>query len=436
MCGLFGYSGKKGKAANVYKLSILGLFNEARGTDSCGYYYNGNIERGIDTESKFSDFLSNHKLTPGNLKTKVFMGHTRKGTSGAKSLENAHPHVVENNYVQTHNGSLKDFWALARKHDLNTSKIFVDSVILAHLMVKIGIKETLDEYKGYAALAFTYMDTPESLFLYHGASKEYAAGVLTSERPLFTLDQPEGLYYSSTKESLKAISSTDDEPVELLHNAVYQIVDGEFTGKKILINRTENNVYSFYNTNSNKPTKQLPLWTGKPKLPESNKHDIVTKEPIPISEPENRVIFFKGRYHVMSLMHQNAKRTYPALLHGKCVINRNRFLVKAPPALLSSKEQEYYFINGIMVDSKRTFDNCIKNGIMGHSETSFERLSWLSKYPIFQHNPAETVGIGKNLWFHKGKQVKTDTFSPKFSDFYYEIKYGRTKRIWTNIHPK
>ncbi len=51
------------------------MYNRSRGKDSCGYYWNGNIEKGVDTYGKdsvkqadFADFYTQRGLNKGNLK--------------------------------------------------------------------------------------------------------------------------------------------------------------------------------------------------------------------------------------------------------------------------------------------------------------------------------------------------------------------------------
>ena len=75
-CGIFGVSCPEGKKPNIKNLVILGLYNRTRGTDSCGYYYNGNIVKFIDKESDFKDFIIKNKLKPGELPYETVMCHT------------------------------------------------------------------------------------------------------------------------------------------------------------------------------------------------------------------------------------------------------------------------------------------------------------------------------------------------------------------------
>jgi len=117
MCGLFGFSGKPGKKASTKKGQARGLYKGQRGTDSGGYYYNGNIVKGVDDKANCSKFIVDNKFISGDLDTELFMGHTRKSTSGKNTEYNAHPHNI-NNYVQAHNGVIKNAWTLCNKYGI------------------------------------------------------------------------------------------------------------------------------------------------------------------------------------------------------------------------------------------------------------------------------------------------------------------------------
>lgn len=444
MCGIFGVSGKKGKSINLHKLAILGLYNESRGTDSCGYYYNGNIERGAGNYSNFNVFLADKPLTPGNLKTKIFMGHTRKGNRGGATLANAHPHLIADNYVQTHNGTINNIWELCNKRKVSHNGIQVDSIALANLMVKVGIKDTLESYKGTAALAFTYMDNPEALYLFHGESREVKEGPVLPEKPLYILHQPEGMYYSSMKDALSAINSTPDEakPLCLKHNRVVEVVNGEFTHNTVIIDRADANIDTYTSpmfpmVQSANSGNNYKLTSGikQPSLirinDEKNENDLLNQEKYPKLE-ENRVdtvFYLKGRYYEVRRAHTNTKQLYSRLMDGEFVINRDRQIVnKELEHLLSATEERYYFITGVMIKDKDTYDNFRDKGIRGHTEDSFISMSMGSKYPIIQ-----LVDVGshkQNWWYKDGVRVKNDTFGPKFADHKYKIKYGRTKQIY------
>lgn len=380
------------------------------------------------------------------------MGHTRKGTYGLSNTQNAHPHVIDDKYVQTHNGTIKEIWPLCNKYDVNHTGVQSDSIALGKLIVKLGLKTVLEEYRGTAALAFTWLDKPEALYLYHGASKETEHGLLQSERPMWTLQQPEGLYYSSTKESLDIINSIPDEaqPQNMLHNAVYEVIDGEFTGNDLIISRSENNVIKYtpvvqaaskaynkitdFRRNAGKQTQSIvPI---VPKRVEDdddelNRTDLLMSEKYPQLSllDVGRVLYFKGKYYRVNV---TKGHPYIAIMDGEAVINIKGYIIDPANIAVPPNGQEswYYFIHGVMVKSKDDYLDCQRGKVFGMSETSFKQLSFRSRYPIIQLTDA--FGIGNNMWMHRGNRVKRHTFSPKFSGMKIKIQRGITKQIFPN----
>ena len=90
MCGIFGHSGRSPKKVSIDKLNILGIWNEERGTDSCGLSMDGDILKGVKSLSQYRDFISHYNIESPQV-VPVVIGHTRKSTVGAHTLSNAHP---------------------------------------------------------------------------------------------------------------------------------------------------------------------------------------------------------------------------------------------------------------------------------------------------------------------------------------------------------
>lgn len=417
-------------------MQILGIFNTSRGTDSCGYYYNGNIVKGVDKVANFAAFIQENELIAGDVEGELFMGHTRKSTSGSNSEANAHPHRV-GDYVQTHNGVIRNIWTLCNKYNIDAKAIFVDSIGLAHIIQAHGF-QVLNEYEGYAALTMHFDGDPKALYIYHGASRDVKAGPLWIERPLFILEQPEGIYYSSIEKSLSLISENKRKPYELPVNTVYKIVDGAFTDFEYAVDRENVNVKPetigfksviplVSTTTPSAKVKELPFQdsccsTEK----ESTTLNLVWRESFPVEFSTNDVYFRHGRHY----------REANVLLNGKYVIDRDGTILQE--GVKSARQSAtYYFIRGVMMDSEKSYNNALKEVpdiVTNLTINTAYYLSKYSKYPVAAL-PEEGTGVSNNLrgfWFKNCKRV-TETLHVKFSSRSYEIRNGILMRIKKSI---
>lgn len=452
-CGIFGVSCPEGKKPNIKNLVILGLYNRTRGTDSCGYYYNGNIVKGIDKESDFKDFIIKNKLKPGELPYETVMCHTRKATYGSHTEENAHPHAV-GNLVQTHNGTIKNIWSLCTKHGIPHVNIHVDSIGLAHIIQKDGFG-VLNEYEGYAALTMVFVDDPASLYLYHGASKETEEGKLYEERPLFYMQTSEGLYYSSIPESLAVINTNIKNEIKVLpHNMVYKIQHGRIVEEVYKVERSENNVTKVWNNNANTynnntgnwrkayervaisgPAKQkdLPFNTADVmKLVDNNVRSAVLKETAPpekLDKYQSTQVYHRyGRFHRGGYV-EATKHSWVAgelLLNGEYIIDRDGKILHNP--IDSDRTSDtYYFVRGVMMKGKKEYEQCLKDyktwGDLRYNIPFY--LSQWSRYPITSYfdEGAMIKRELRNAWYLNTKKFEGE-ITLKFTKRKYKIKGG------------
>lgn len=250
-CGLFGAIGN----IDLEKVKLLGLINDSRGGDGNGFYYNNQVFKAIGTEKHFQDHVIKKPVIPV-YDAKIFLGHTRKATHGSHSIDNTHPFIIKSvneskkEMIFAHNGQIFNIKELCEKYDVDDSTIKVDSHLLGILIDKVGVKTILEEYVGYAALAWMYTNDKTTVYLYHGASKEYKTGIqIPEERPLFGLFLNGALYYSSLEEPLKFINEDADREVfSFPTNTVFTIKNGKFQEKKLLeIERESSNIdiYSY-----------------------------------------------------------------------------------------------------------------------------------------------------------------------------------------------
>jgi hypothetical protein len=220
MCGIFGFSGKLNEKFDVSKIKILGLYNEARGTDSTGIYSPENeLSKSLD---KISLFIQNKEIK----KDSFLLGHVRAKTIGLSTIENAHPFEY-GSIIGLHNGTLKNHWELCKKYKLNAIDYNVDSQVLIKSLSKFKDPRVLYDFDGAAAVVFTDKNLNKG--------KSHTIFVFrNNERPLFYGETEEGIYYSSLQESLKSINCENIKSFEI--NNLYVIKNGKIISN-ILIER-------------------------------------------------------------------------------------------------------------------------------------------------------------------------------------------------------
>lgn len=238
MCGLIGFSGP-GKY-DVNKIKMLMLLNAKRGTDSAGFYTLTEDRKNYflpkEVGPVYDDLIYNKAFDKGY---RIFIGHCRKSSYGAKTKDNAHPFEDTTNksrrIILAHNGTLTDVYDFKRyleeKHETFKDKfgasLDVDSKIFARYFNLTGIDDpgVLSLYRGAAALLYT--DTTQN----NNVLYAYTDG----ERPLHYGYCEEGIYISSEQEPLLEIGCTKVKEFE--KNIVYRIKEGEFEKAKITVKK-------------------------------------------------------------------------------------------------------------------------------------------------------------------------------------------------------
>ena len=78
MCGLFGLVSKNLKTFDSSTFFNLGILNDSRGGDSCGYFIDGHTEYGVGNEDSFFEcFFQNNKFLQTLMESSVALGHCR-----------------------------------------------------------------------------------------------------------------------------------------------------------------------------------------------------------------------------------------------------------------------------------------------------------------------------------------------------------------------
>jgi len=275
MCGIFGHAGSNPKKINIDKLNVLGIWNEDRGTDSCGLTMDGDLLKGVKTLAQYRDFIAHYGIE-GPQVVPTVIGHTRKSTVGAHTLSNAHPFGFGKlklkefkdpgfEFVGVHNGTLVNHKELATKRGISLEKKIkvkvktdevgedtfkieettvskIDSELLLECLYKDGDFSVLGEYIGAAALIWTNLNKPNVVYYWHGKSLKVEGDKdAEEERPLYWWKQAQNsLYVSSIADSLYAIGGDGDTVDMFDHNTVYEVTNGNIkTAKKTVIDRSK-----------------------------------------------------------------------------------------------------------------------------------------------------------------------------------------------------
>lgn len=249
MCGLVGFSGI---SPDINALKILGIYNDTRGGDACGFAINNKIFKSAHYDlDKFSKLFTKkegqEKFIKNNNKNQIILMHTRKGSAGGRTSEQAHPCKVKNSkgreLIGIHNGTIRNIDDLVEKYLSKSDIVFehsdTDSLKLYTILCETGNYDVLTEYEGGAALLWYYLDEPTTLYAFKGASESYSYnhisyGKIEEERPLFWGKLDNSLYFSSIQDSLFAINI--EEVYSLSDNKVFTIKNGKFDSN-VKINR-------------------------------------------------------------------------------------------------------------------------------------------------------------------------------------------------------
>lgn len=438
-CGLFGFCGNRELDERILdKLKILGFMNQVRGEDSTGVYNGEWITKGVDKEKRFFEFAMSGKVELPENHSKIFIGHCRKASIGALSIENAHPFNVNDRLIIAHNGTIENIWTLMYQADLSTTNVSVDSLGLGMLIDKLGYK-ILADYRGAAALIMHYPEEPDTLHIYHGKSRTARNFDPSEERPLFYYQADEGIYISSLRYSLEWINGGYSE--EKIHTVPYNKV---LTISNGIIDLE--NVYEVDRDDANLPVEHHYVPPAPPLQPPYGKvckdikdiRKLLKKEPditfkninletLPkkaLGRP-NSIYYWKGRYW---------NTESHDLCNGIMRINKRGEQVPWEDTV-QKRVSVCHFVRGILIKNEKEYEavtlllknphSVLSDAVNSKDGNLARSFSWYSRYPITNIGmDSAECPTDRNAWFSGGHPIEHSSLTPAFCDRTYRFSKG------------
>ena len=466
-CGIFGEATDKPKNLDVNGVHILGIYNIERGKMSCGLSWDGDVQYGLGLDKLYTDFIVDREIKP--IKTPIMIGHTRQPSYGfAITEDNAHPFGFGTSndgegyeMIFCHNGTLKNHKELAKKYNIDltekikkishgnhtyeTTRDKIDSEILGEILYKTKKFHVLSEYIGAAALAWTWIDEPNKLYLWSGASKQTQGSKIITEleeRPMNVYcKNKNNMFFSSLEESLTVLGASKKDDLQIDYNTVYIITDGDFANaekhkvSRLQAGQTEALVYTAkYNHYGNeycdwdnyedvREKKKDVRIIPDVEVVSSSMTNLHNDKPIyAISEYKNK-IYSKGlRYwengSVIDGVYLYIK-DYGFKFAGIDTVTTNAFIKNIKGLTFNLKTgifnynilstegyipfkkdvdniQLHYFINGILLKSLADYNRAqiLKNQLkLPAKYIDHQIMSYISKHPVIDMDPTQTTSI-------------------------------------------
>lgn len=236
MCGLYGRLSKE-KKIDMLAFNVLGVANDVRGGDSCGYFIDGKNAYGHEQTKLYENFYKTDEALKTITTAKIALGHDRKASVGGVSLDKAQPVIIYNedndklvDFVLIHNGTINNHRELAKKYlQLDEKDDYSDSQIMAYIIYYHGFK-VLEEYVGAGAFIMAdYRKDRESptAYIFKGESAQNYNGKPQEERPLYLAMKQNEIWFSSLKAPLELITwNKNYKVIDLKTNTLFTIKDG------------------------------------------------------------------------------------------------------------------------------------------------------------------------------------------------------------------
>lgn len=501
ICGIFGQATDKPENLDVNGVHILGIFNIERGKMSCGLSWDGDVQYGLGLDKLYTDFIVNREIKP--IKIPIMIGHTRQPSYGmAITEDNAHPFGFGTSkdgksyeMIFCHNGTLKNHKELAKKynielsekitkishggHSYETTRDKIDSEILGEILYKTKKFHVLSEYIGAAALAWTWIDEPNKLYLWSGASKQTKGSAVVTEleeRPMNVYcKNKNNIFFSSLEDSLTVLGASKKDDLQIDYNTVYIITDGDFANaEKHKVSRLQagqTEVFTYTNTRYNSYMGgEFCDWEDYEDVREKNKEVRISPDVEIISTSmtnlhNDNTIYalnsYKDKVYSKSLRYwENGSLVNGIYLYvkdwgfkfaGIDMITTNEYvknikglcfdyktgsfnfnILNTKGIIPFKKEidniQLHYFINGVLLKTVEDYNRAIILQKQLKTPTKYidhQTLSYISKHPIIDMDPTKTTSIA----MLEGKPFTGNITELGFEKIYYFINGILTKWV-------
>lgn len=391
MCGICGFNGPMNKKPNIDTLKILGILNEERGKDSAGIAFNNTILK-KGNKTTFRELLEDEKINRNTVRGNVLI-HTRAATVGGLTDDNAHPYQYDKDgfpsMIFMHNGTIRNIDELVKKYEVNVDGYLTDSRKLGQIIYN-GHFDVLKEYTGAASIAFYYLDKPNEIYLWNGASQK-TKDKWYYERGLYFTNLPNGvMYFSSQENHLKNALNGQDFIFNVPINTLCKFVDGQLVAKTKYDRSHMHFIDHGMPYSDDKPYTTAvhygAVWKDKPSyygggggyadwLFASYKHSLKIINDTYFTEFHkgsffaDKVtpghVFFNGKGYVYSTKYKQLIQA-----HGEFRLNKFGYECLHP-----EQGSFKYFINGIMMPNKVVYEQCLE-GLKGKT-TPYSRTVYL-----------------------------------------------------------
>lgn len=460
MCGIAGFVGKK-TAYFPTLLKLLGLYQDTRGGDGCGFGYYRDKAPVVIKGAPYPElevFKSISKLIHNNLNypdtgtlfelltkeinlpqdCEAILLHSRKSTVGLTTYEATHPFIIPKDVgslIGVHNGTITNYKQLANILEIPETSVTTDSVVLLCAVAFNKLEDIYSDIKGAANLIWIDSDNPDVINV-------ICTGDKATDRPLNALViKDHGIYISSERHPLTILrglllspSNTFASPtiVTLDPNILYKLsykgieVVKTFVVKKV--NATKVDINN--------------LWAVSRKILEDDT----------LPSYKNIVYFYRGIYWI-----NGVRLATKYIIENDTITITDNYLFDKEGRKVSIYNERIYVEdhNNIEVYDKEIYELYFFNGVLLHSKTSLLgilntytngnipviELKQESYYPIPSALNSIQSAIVPSGYFYSTVQNVCEEITPIFSTkIYYfrnnfvsniiDISRKSAKRFW------